>query len=50
MLVKGTNLELTNSTNRLKKLKEKLNQQRSHLDELESHIKELEKEAGGGSH
>jgi len=31
----------------LKKLKEKLSQQRKHLDELDSHIAELEKERGG---
>jgi hypothetical protein len=30
--------------NRLKKLKEKLQQQRGHLDELEKHISELEQE------
>jgi hypothetical protein len=32
----------------LKKLQEKLRQQRKHLDELDSHIKELEQQQGGG--
>ncbi|KAI1619876.1 hypothetical protein EDD37DRAFT_654436 [Exophiala viscosa] len=31
----------------LRKLKEKLQQQRKHLDELETHIKDLESERGG---
>ncbi|KIW89029.1 uncharacterized protein Z519_10514 [Cladophialophora bantiana CBS 173.52] len=33
--------------NSLRKLKEKLAQQRKHLDELDAHIQELEKDAGG---
>ena len=31
----------------LKKLREKLSQQRKHLDELDQHIKDLESERGG---
>ena len=31
----------------LRKLKEKLSQQRKHLDELDTHIQELERDAGG---
>ncbi|KAH0835324.1 hypothetical protein AYO21_01546 [Fonsecaea monophora] len=31
----------------LRKLKEKLAQQRKHLDELDEHIQELERDAGG---
>jgi hypothetical protein len=32
----------------LKKLQDKLKQQRKHLDELDSHIKDLQNQQGGG--
>ncbi|OAP58954.1 hypothetical protein AYL99_06251 [Fonsecaea erecta] len=35
------------SNNSLRKLKEKLAQQRKHLDELDEHIQELERDAAG---
>ena len=51
IVLKPLMIELRNLANqiilRLKKLKEKLSQQRKHLDELDSHIAELEKERGG---